>query len=410
MSPGRETGRGWRFFQTLSKPPEKMWPQGAVHHGSRILLLLLVAAAITAMFPPRVQVNVAGHPLDSVPDEAVIARIPFTVLKGVDDLRREQDEASAGVPPTFSFREEARDSMVAKLTRFFTEVDRTAQRGGAVEVGELLAQVGVQATAAQVSLLVERGVLIELRDAAIGAVREMLPRGVIDIADADVLTTTRITVRGEEGVETTREVSEILLSGEFYQQGVDRLGRVPPDQADLFRNILVRHFESSLVQEAVATRMDRNRARDSVDEIKEDSMGLFVRGRLLMELSAAKEAFILMKEGALDSMSIGFRTVVDQFDSKTKMRKLLELQLFEISLVAIPGQLGALVTSVKQASPEDITTKRDLENALCNAGFSVSTSKFITAGWTPPARRDVEGGKTELVASIRQAAKKILTV
>lgn len=278
MSRGKETGPAWRFFQTLSKPPGEMWPQGAVHHGSRILLLLLVAAAITAMFPPRVQVNVTSHPLDSVLDEAVIASIPFALLKGADDLQREQDEAAAGVPPTFSFREEAMDSMVAKLGRFFDEVDRTAQRGGAVEVGEFLAQVGVRATEAQVSLLVEREVLIELRDAAIGAVRQLLPRGVIDISDADVLTTTRITVRGEEGVETTREVSDILLSGEFYQQGVDRLGRVPPDQANLFRNILVRHFESSLVQEVVATRMDRNRARDSVDEIKED----FVAGETVI--------------------------------------------------------------------------------------------------------------------------------
>ncbi len=278
MSRGKETGPGWRFFQTLSKPPGEMWPQGAVHHGSRILLLLLVAAAITAMFPPRVQVNVTSHSLDSVLDEAVIALIPFALLKEADDLQREQDEAAAGVPPTFSFREEAMDSMVAKLGRFFAEVERTAQRGGAVEVGEFLAQVGVRATEAQVSLLVEREVLIELRDAAIGAVRQMLPRGVIDISDADVLTTTRITVRGEEGVETTQEVSEVLLSGEFYQQGVDRLGRVPPDQADLFRNILVRHFESSLVQEVVATRMDRNRARDSVEEIKED----FVAGETVI--------------------------------------------------------------------------------------------------------------------------------
>lgn len=278
MSRGRETGRGWRFFQTLSKPPEETWPQGAVHHGSRIVLLLLVAAAITAMFPPRVQVNVASHPLDSVPDEAMIARTPFAVLKGADDLLQEQDEAADAVPPTFSFRQDAADSMVAKLGRFFAEVERTAQRGGAVEVGEFLAQVGISATAAQVSILVEVGVLTELRDAAIGAVREALPRGVIDVSDADVLTTTRITVRGEEGVETTREVSEILLSGEFYQHGVDRLGRVPPDQADLFRNILVRHFESSLVQEVVATRMDRNRARDSVDQIKED----FVAGETVI--------------------------------------------------------------------------------------------------------------------------------
>ncbi len=279
MSRGKETGRGWRFFQTLSQPPEKMWPQGAVHHGSRILLLLLVAAAITAMFPPRVQVDVEVYPLDSVPEEAVIARIPFAVLKGAEALQQEQDEAADLVPPTFSFRRDAADSMVAKLDRFFAEVDRTAQRGGAVEVGELLAQVGVSATAAQVSLLVERGVLNELREAATGAARDLLPLGVMDVSDTDVLgTNAQITVRGEEGVETTRESDDYLLSREFYQQGMDRLGRVPPDEQQLLQNILTRHFESSLVLEVVATEMDRNRARDSVEDNKED----FVAGETVI--------------------------------------------------------------------------------------------------------------------------------
>ena len=185
-----------------------------------------------------------------------------------------------------------------------------------------------------------------------------------------------------------------------------------PDQYDdiimpgAFKKSLHKHPKKKV-------KMLRQHKADSIigvwEEIKEDPKGLFVKGRLLLELQGAKEAFILMKEGALDSLSIGFRTVVDLFDSKAKTRSLVELALFEISLVAIPAQLGAIITSVKQASPEEITTKTDLENALCNAGFSISTSKYITAGWTPPARRDVEGGQTELVASVLQAAKKIRT-
>ena len=144
-------------------------------------------------------------------------------------------------------------------------------------------------------------------------------------------------------------------------------------------------------------------------EIKEDSKGLFVKGRLLLELQAAQEALVLLKEGVLDSMSIGFQTVVDEFNSKTEVRSLLELNLFEISLVAIPAQAEALVTNVKHVSPEQITTKKDLEKALRNADFSISTSKFIVAGWTPPAPRNGEGGQDELVASLRRATKELKT-
>lgn len=144
-------------------------------------------------------------------------------------------------------------------------------------------------------------------------------------------------------------------------------------------------------------------------EIKEDDKGLFVKGRLLMDIQAAAETFILMKEGILDSMSIGFRTVIDQFDSEKKVRNLIELKLFEISVVTFPAQLAALVTSVKQMGPEELRSKKDLEKALRYVGFSESTSKYICAGWTPPAQRDVEGGDDELVSDIRRLTESMLT-
>ena len=147
------------------------------------------------------------------------------------------------------------------------------------------------------------------------------------------------------------------------------------------------------------------------DSVKEDSRGLFVKGHLLLQLSKAQEAFILLKEGVLDSMSIGFSTILAKDNNKRGMfaRNLLELDLFEISLVAIPAQSGALVTSVKDASPEEIITKLDLEKVLRNAEFSESTAKYICAGWNPPARRNAEGGKDELVASIRRVTENMKT-
>lgn len=136
-------------------------------------------------------------------------------------------------------------------------------------------------------------------------------------------------------------------------------------------------------------------------EMHEDDKGLFVKGKLLMQIQAAAETFLLLKEGILDSLSIGFQTIVDEFDSKTGIRKLIELELFEVSLVTFPAQPSALVTGVKQATPGELTNKRELERALCDAGFSISTSKYICAGWTPPALRNVEGG-SDLVDRIRR--------
>ncbi len=39
------------FLQTLSNPPDGSWPQGAFYHGTRIGLLVLLAVAITLLFP-----------------------------------------------------------------------------------------------------------------------------------------------------------------------------------------------------------------------------------------------------------------------------------------------------------------------------------------------------------------------
>jgi hypothetical protein len=71
------------------------------------------------------------------------------------------------------------------------------------------------------------------------------------------------------------------------------------------------------------------------DEVREDQKGLFVRGRLLPDVSRAREAAALIAAGAIDGLSIGYRTLRAERDSKGK-RALHELQLWEVSLVTFP--------------------------------------------------------------------------
>jgi len=87
-------------------------------------------------------------------------------------------------------------------------------------------------------------------------------------------------------------------------------------------------------------------------DAKEDSRGLFVKGRLVLESALARETHALMKAGALDSMSIGFRTIRDEFDRPKGIRKLLEVELREVSIVTFPMNEAATVSAVKAADPE----------------------------------------------------------
>lgn len=84
-------------------------------------------------------------------------------------------------------------------------------------------------------------------------------------------------------------------------------------------------------------------------EIREDDRGLFVRGRILTDVARGREALALMRGGVLDGLSIGFRAVKGRRDARSGIRRLAEIDLWEISLVTFPMQPAARVASVEAA-------------------------------------------------------------
>ena len=83
------------------------------------------------------------------------------------------------------------------------------------------------------------------------------------------------------------------------------------------------------------------------DEIREDGVGLWVKGRLLSEVTLAREAATLIDAGAIDGLSIGYRTIRAEKDGQGR-RVLTEVELWEVSLVTFPmlpeAKLGAKST------------------------------------------------------------------
>lgn len=111
-------------------------------------------------------------------------------------------------------------------------------------------------------------------------------------------------------------------------------------------------------------------------EIREDERGLFVKGRLLLDLEKGKEAHTLLIAGALDGLSIGYRTVQAEYDRDTEARHLKEVELREVSLVTFPMLDGASVNLIKG---DTMPTEREFEGWLRDAGFSRTQSKAIIA-------------------------------
>jgi HK97 family phage prohead protease len=82
------------------------------------------------------------------------------------------------------------------------------------------------------------------------------------------------------------------------------------------------------------------------DEIKEDVRGLYVRGHLVMEVERSRDVAALLREGALGGLSIGFKTVRAKKEAAGGTRTLLQVDLWEISVVTFPLLEAANVTAI----------------------------------------------------------------
>lgn len=105
-------------------------------------------------------------------------------------------------------------------------------------------------------------------------------------------------------------------------------------------------------------------------EMKEDGTGLWVKGQLELETQKGREAYALLKSGALSGMSIGYRVLsAGPRDEETYVRELKELDLWEVSLVTFPSNEASRVSGVKREEKfEGIETLRDCEAFLRDEG------------------------------------------
>jgi HK97 family phage prohead protease len=136
------------------------------------------------------------------------------------------------------------------------------------------------------------------------------------------------------------------------------------------------------------------------EDIKEDNNGLYVKGRLALKTTAGRDAYELLKMGAIDGMSIGFRANPDEvsYDKRSRKRMIGEVDLMEVSLVTFPMNPSARIRSVKG----DVISIREWENGMRDA-FSLSRSEAKMAAKAVHevfVQRDVEQN-TELVDAIK---------
>jgi hypothetical protein len=140
-------------------------------------------------------------------------------------------------------------------------------------------------------------------------------------------------------------------------------------------------------------------------ELSEDAKGLYARGRLMPEVAKAREVLSLMRAGALDGLSIGFRTVKGARDAKSGVRRLKEIDLWEISVVTFPMLAQARVESVKTGPLAGrVPTERELERWLTrDAGLTRMQARAIVRSGLKSlsGQRDAADGHSPEQAALR---------
>lgn len=136
------------------------------------------------------------------------------------------------------------------------------------------------------------------------------------------------------------------------------------------------------------------------DEIIEDKRGLKVKGRLAMGTQKGREVYELMKMGAIDGLSIGYRVAPKgaDYDEKGKRRMIKEVDLMEISAVTFPMNPRARVSAVKGEQ----RSVRDWEAFLRDEGELTRSEAKVAANAVFKAldQREVGDEQKEVMDSI----------
>ena len=133
------------------------------------------------------------------------------------------------------------------------------------------------------------------------------------------------------------------------------------------------------------------------NSFEEDAQGLLSSGRLTLDVPQAKAAHALAKDGAL-ALSIGYTVPPGGAELVNGARLLKQIDLVEVSLVAIAANPNARIVSVKSAFDPSNPNPRDFERAARDVlGLSAREAKrLMSSGWNGLVRDEQPDDSEEL--------------
>jgi len=131
-------------------------------------------------------------------------------------------------------------------------------------------------------------------------------------------------------------------------------------------------------------------------ELSEDKHGLKVKGQITVGSDQGRNAHALLKDGAINGLSIGFNTLSERFEREggNSVRVIEAIELWEVSLVTYPANRRARVTDVKRRLQDGGTpTARELEQLFRCAGLSKTDAKHLVSALRREADDDDQSNR-----------------
>lgn len=113
-------------------------------------------------------------------------------------------------------------------------------------------------------------------------------------------------------------------------------------------------------------------------DLAEDGKGLWVEGRLNMDVQRGREAHALLKAGDIDGLSIGYHTVTAENDEKAGVVRLRALDLVEVSVVSLGANDRATVDAVKAAKAKGYRDRIAAGERLTEREWEDVLKEFLT--------------------------------
>ena len=165
------------------------------------------------------------------------------------------------------------------------------------------------------------------------------------------------------------------------KHNIDHAGDRPADGC--YTKSIAKHIEKGTMPKMLWSHDPTILPVGSYSKMEEDAKGLKMTGKL-SETSMGKDIKILAKDSALDSFSIGYIEVESEYDSKTGINSLIELDIKEISWVNFPCDENAQLETIKSNIADGtLPTKRELQQLLRNQGLSKSQAEKIANNYEP---------------------------